>query len=342
MNSMAGLRKCWIVRGCDFASGLGTLADRSFRRLTWWTSGGGTGAALAGENLRKLVELMAHLRGPQGCPWDREQDYDSVKGLLLEETYEVIDAVNAHDYSALQEELGDLLFQVVFYSRLAEEENRFTIDDVIEQVHAKLIRRHPHVFGEVRARNAEEALKSWLAVKEQERQSASQGRLERDAPATAGGTPALPEEEAPATVGRTPALPQSLLDGLSSTFPATLEAYELGLRASEVGFDWTKTEDLLDKIGEELQELRHELAARPEARRARLEEEVGDLLFAAANLARFLRSDPESCLRRANQKFKQRFQALEQEVARHGKRLRDCNLEEMELLWNELKARESQ
>jgi len=279
---------------------------------------------------------MAHLRGPQGCPWDREQDYDSVKGLLLEETYEVIDAVNARDFAALQEELGDLLFQVVFYSRLAEEENRFNIDDVIEQIHAKLIRRHPHVFGEVRARNAEEALKSWLAVKEQERQSAFQGRPEqqRDAPATAGG--ACPE------LGEgTPALPESLLDGLSSTFPSTLEAYELGLRAAEVGFDWTKVEDLLDKIGEELQELRHELAAHPEGRRARLEEEVGDLLFAAANLARFLRSDPESCLRRANQKFKQRFQAMEQEAAKRGKRLRDCNLEEMELLWNELKARES-
>jgi nucleoside triphosphate diphosphatase len=288
------------------------------------------------ENLRKLVELMAHLRGPQGCPWDREQDYDSVKGLLLEETYEVIDAVNARDFAALQEELGDLLFQVVFYSRLAEEENRFNIDDVIEQIHAKLIRRHPHVFGEVRARNAEEALKSWLAVKEQERQSASQGRKERkrDIPATAG-------EACPEPGEGTPVLPESLLDGLSSTFPSTLEAYELGLRAAEVGFDWTKVEDLLDKIGEELQELRHELAAHPEGRRARLEEEVGDLLFAAANLARFLRSDPESCLRRANQKFKQRFQVMEQEVAKRGKRLRDCNLEEMELLWNELKARES-
>jgi nucleoside triphosphate diphosphatase len=308
--------------------GLDTLAGRSFRRLTCWTSGGGTGAALAEENLRKLVELMAHLRGPEGCPWDREQDYDSVKGLLLEETYEVIDAVNARDFAALQEELGDLLFQVVFYSRLAEEENRFNIDDVIEQIHAKLIRRHPHVFGEVRARNAEEALKSWLAVKEQERQSAFQRRPER-------------KWNPPATGDETPTLPESLLDGLSSTFPSTIEAYELGLRASEVGFDWTKVEDLLDKIGEELQELRHELAAHPEAPRSRLEEEVGDLLFAAANLARFLRSDPESCLRRANQKFKQRFQVMEQEAAKRGKRLRDCNLEEMELLWNELKARES-
>jgi len=230
----------------------------------------------------------------------------------LEEAYEVIDAVNARDFDGLEEELGDLLFQVVFYSRLAQEEQRFSIDDVVEHVHAKLVRRHPHVFGEVRARNAEEALKSWLAVKEQERQADPAGR------------------------------PKSLLDGIPPTLPATLEAYELGVRAAEVGFDWTKVEDLLDKIGEELQELRQELANTSRAGRARLEEEVGDLLFAAANLARFLRSDPESCLRRANQKFKRRFQTLEQEVGKRGRQLRECALEEMELIWNQLKARETQ
>lgn len=255
---------------------------------------------------------MTHLRSPEGCPWDRAQDYDSVKGLLLEEAYEVIDAVNARDFDGLEEELGDLLFQVVFYSRLAEEEQRFSIDDVVEQVHAKLVRRHPHVFGEVRARNAEEALKSWLSVKEQERQTDRAGR------------------------------PKSLLDGIPPALPATLEAYELGVRAAEAGFDWKKVEDLLDKVGEELQELRQELSDNPEGGRARLEEEVGDLLFAAANLARFLRSDPESCLRRANQKFKRRFQMLEEEVGKRGKQLRECTLEEMELIWNQLKARESQ
>jgi MazG family protein len=255
---------------------------------------------------------MAHLRSPQGCPWDREQDYDSLKGLLLEEAYEVVDSVNARDFDALEDELGDLLFQVVFYACLAEEEGQFNIDHVIERVHAKLVRRHPHVFGDVRARNAQEALKSWLRVKEQERRAA--GEVPGD----------------------------SLLDGIPAALPATLEAYELGLRASEVGFDWAKAEDLLDKIKEELEELRRELASHPQRSAPRIDEEVGDLLFAAANLARFLRSDPESCLRRANQKFKGRFQALEREVGKRGKKLRECSLEEMESLWNELKSEKAE
>jgi len=260
---------------------------------------------------------MAYLRGPKGCPWDREQDYDTLKGLMIEETYEVVDAVNERDFKGLEDELGDLLFQVVFYSRLAEEEGRFNIDGVIEAVHAKLIRRHPHVFGEVRARDAGEALKSWLNVKEQERAATAQNK---DAA-------------------------KSILDGIARSMPATLVAYELGLRAAEVGFDWKKAEDVLEKVEEEIREIRQELrsqAARAEtpAPRARLEEEVGDLLFSVANLARFVRSDPETCLRKANQKFMRRFQALEREVAARGKRLRECSLEEMESLWNELKSKE--
>ncbi len=234
-----------------------------------------------------------------------------MKGLLLEEAYEVIDAVNARDFDGLEDELGDLLFQVVFYSRLAEEEGRFTLDDVIERVHAKLIRRHPHVFGEVQARNAEEALKSWLAVKDQERSSEKK-----------------PEKA-------------SILDGIPSSLPATLEAYELGVRAQEVGFDWAKVGDLLDKIDEEVGELREELAAQTTRPAARVEEEVGDLLFAVANLSRFLRSDPESTLRRANQKFERRFRAMEQEVGKRGKKLQDCSLEEMESIWQEIKGRET-
>ena len=268
---------------------------------------------LAGEKLSKLVALMAHLRGPEGCPWDREQDYDTLKGLLLEEAYEVIDAINARDFQGLEDELGDLLFQVVFFSRLAEEEGRFDIDKVIDRVHAKLLRRHPHVFGEVRARNADEALKSWMQVKAQERGAAPHGKDDR----------------------------KSLLHGIAPTLPATLEAYELGLRASEVGFDWKKVEDLLEKVEEELGELRRELNRDAGDRAARLEEEAGDLLFAVANLARLLRSDPETCLRRANQKFKRRFRALEEEMARRGRNLGECSLEEMELLWSELKSKEA-
>ncbi len=253
---------------------------------------------------------MALLRSPEGCPWDREQDYDSVKGLLLEEAYEVVDTVNARDFDALEDELGDLLFQVVFYSQLASEDKRFNIDGVIERVHAKLLRRHPHVFGDVVARNADEALKSWLKVKEQERPADAQNKT------------------------------KSLLDGIPPTLPATLEAYELGLRASEVGFDWRKVEDVLDKIEEEVEELRRAVAARDREGSARVEEEIGDLLFAAANLARLVRSDAESSLRRANQKFRRRFQALEREMAARGKKLRECSLEEMETVWNEIKARE--
>jgi MazG family protein len=254
---------------------------------------------------------MAYLRGPRGCPWDREQDYDSMKALMLEEAYEVIDAVNGRNFDGLHDELGDLLFQVVFYSRLAEEEGRFTIDDVIERVHAKLIRRHPHVFGGVEARNAEEALKSWLAVKEQER--ASGEKREK----------------------------KSVLDGIPPSLPSTLSAYELGVRAAEVGFDWVKVSDLLDKIEEEVRELRQELAVSTTSVTNRVEEEVGDLLFAVSNLARFLRSDPESCLRKANQKFQRRFQAMEQEFGKRGKRLQDCSLEEMEAIWTDIKTRET-
>ena len=267
---------------------------------------------MAGETLRKLVELMAQLRGPEGCPWDRAQDYDSVKGLLLEEAYEVVDAVNARDLDALADELGDLLFQVVFYSQLAAEEKRFTIDDVLARAHAKLVRRHPHVFGETRAKTAEEALQSWLAVKERERQA---------------GPPASERSK-------------SLLEGIAPAYPATLEAYELGIRAAEVGFDWAKVEDLLAKIEEEISELKRELPVRPTHDVSRVEGEVGDLLFAAANLARYLRSDPESCLRHANQKFKRRFQALEEEVAKRGKQVQECGPEELDSIWEELKTRE--
>lgn len=268
------------------------------------------GAVLSGEKLAKLVDLMAYLRGPEGCPWDRAQDYHSLKGLLLEEAYEVVDAVNAGDQEALEDELGDLLFQVVFYSRLAEEEKRFSIDDVIEGVHAKLVRRHPHVFGETRARNPEEALKSWLAVKERERQSYS-GKQKRES--------------------------DSLLDGIPATLPSTLEAYELGMRASEAGFDWARVDDLLDKLEEEIHELRRELPLQTGNQRSKIQDEVGDVLFAAANLARYLRSDPESCLRQANQKFKRRFQRLEQEVLKRGKQVRECALEELDAIWNEVK-----
>jgi nucleoside triphosphate diphosphatase len=282
---------------------------------------------LPGANFPKVVELASRLRGPDGCPWDRAQNYDSIKALLLKEVYEVLDAVNQRDFKALQEELGDLLFQVVFYARLAEEEKQFNIDQVVEQLHDKLLRRHPHVFGTARAQTAAEALKSWNQVKQRERE------------AKLGVKPGDATE------------PASLVDSFPAGLPATLEAYELGVRAAEGGFDWRSAGDVLDKIEEELHELRHELdspewqgsarACEPRARAAsglgRVEEEIGDLLFAAANLARFLRSDPESCVRRANRKFRQRFRALEQEVARRGKRVSECDPQELDEIWTGVK-----
>ena len=263
---------------------------------------------MAGDSLPKLVELMAHLRSSEGCPWDRAQDYDSVKGLLLEEAYEVIDALNQRDFEAVEEELGDLLFQVVFYSRLAEEDGRFDIDRVIEGVHRKLVRRHPHVFGEERARTPEEALASWTAVKKKEKGMNSPSA--------------------------------SIMDGIASALPSTLEAHELGLRASEVGFDWVKVEDLLDKVEEELREFRKELVSNPQNGDRKLEEELGDLLFAVSNVARQVHSDPESCLRGANQKFRRRFKALEEELAKRGKTVRGSTPEELDAVWELIKARE--
>lgn len=254
---------------------------------------------------------MAYLRSPAGCPWDRAQDYDSVKGLLLEEAYEVIDALQQRDFDAVEEELGDLLFQVVFYSRLAEEDGKFDIDRVIEGVHSKLLRRHPHVFGDKRASTPEEALESWTAAKEKENEQGSSSQK------------------------------SSVLDGIASALPSTLEAYELGLRAAEAGFDWPKLDDLLDKVEEEVHELREELAAGSQQEQARLEEELGDLLFVLANVARQIRSDPESCLRGANQKFRRRFQALEREVDGRGKTVASCTPEELDDVWELLKAREN-
>ncbi|HEV2350481.1 MAG TPA: nucleoside triphosphate pyrophosphohydrolase [Terriglobia bacterium] len=278
---------------------------------------------MAAEKFSELINLMARLRGPDGCPWDRAQNYDSVKGLLLEEAYEVVDAVSARDFAALEDELGDLLFQVVFYSRLAEEEGRFKFGDVVDRICAKLVRRHPHVFGDVVARTPEEALKSWNAVKETERRAVSKS----DAPSA------------------------SLLDGIPKSLPSTLEAFELGVRAGKAGFDWVKLEDLLDKVEEEVREIRQELKIRrPQesaSRKARheagkIDEEVGDLMFSVANLARTIGSDPESCLRRANRKFTRRFQSLEREVRKRGKKLPDCSPEELESIWTTVKVQEDQ
>jgi MazG family protein len=277
--------------------------------------GGKTGRAFAA-----LVALEARLRGPKGCPWDRKQTHRTLRTFLLEETYEVLEAIDSGDSRKLAEELGDLLLQVVFHAQIAREQRRFTINDIIQAICSKLVRRHPHVFGKVRARHVGEVLRNWELIKAQERQREAR-RGGQDAPAAsdkrAGGGPE-----------------GSLLDGLPKGLPATLEAYQITRRAARIGFDWDSLPDLLEKLPEEAQEL---WRAVKQGREAKTEEEVGDLLFAAVNAARFLKIDPETALRRANQKFRMRFQEMERRAREQGKKLATVERSEMEELWNATK-----
>jgi tetrapyrrole methylase family protein/MazG family protein len=259
-----------------------------------------------------LVALQARLLDPNGCPWDREQTHESLRTYLLEETYEVLETLEAKDFDKLAGELGDLLLQVVFHAELARRAGRFEIGDVIEHIHAKMVRRHPHVFGAVEAATSGEVLKNWEQLKAEER---AQSKAEN------GG-----EEGG-----------ESLLDGIPHTLPAALEAYQLTRRASRIGFDWDDLEGLLDKLKEEAQELR---GAMGEASKERVEEEIGDLLFVAVNVARFLHVDPELALKKANRKFKSRFQQMEREAAGAGRKLTDTPREEMERLWEQAKQDE--
>ena len=248
---------------------------------------------------------MARLRAPDGCPWDRAQDARSLRTYLLEETYEVLDAIEDNDTEALREELGDLLLQVVFHAGLASELGQFSIDDVLTDLHDKLVRRHPHVFGSTDAESPEQVKANWEALKTAEK------REKR------GGTEAA-----------------SALDGVSRHQPAVIEAYQLSRKASQVGFDWKKPEDVIEKLREELQELE---GAVQQADDGHKEEEAGDLLFAAVNLARFVGVDPEAALRRANRKFVTRFQSVESELRRRGTSPEDATLEEMDEIWNRVK-----
>jgi tetrapyrrole methylase family protein / MazG family protein len=266
---------------------------------------------LAGDFFARLVALQARLRAPGGCPWDHEQTHASLRKFLIEETYEVLDAMESGDPRKIASELGDLLLQVVFHSILAEEEGRFTMSDVIRSVHDKMVRRHPHVFGRTKASTSAEVLRNWEQLKAEE-------RLEEGKSA----------ESEPAAV--------SLLDGVPRSLPALLEANQLTARASRIGFDWENLAGVLEKLDEEKSEIQGTLADRHEAG-SRLEEETGDLLFAAVNVARFLGVDPEIALKKANQKFKQRFQWMEAAAAREGRRLADVPRPRMEKLWNESK-----
>jgi ATP diphosphatase len=263
--------------------------------------------------IERLIAIMAALRTPgTGCPWDLEQTFRTIAPYTIEEAYEVADAIERGDLEDLRDELGDLLLQVVFHARMAEEQGAFAFGEVVEAITTKLIRRHPHVFGEARDLSLEEVKGLWDTIKAAEKAERAQAR---------------PEGE----TGR------SLLDGVARSLPALARAEKLTRKAATIGFDWPKTAQVVDKIHEELTEVAEAAAGgEPE----RIEDEVGDLLFAAANLARHLRIDPEAALRRANAKFERRFQAIERGLAEQGRAPGEASLDEMERLWNEAKAAE--
>jgi MazG family protein len=292
-----------------------------------------------GERFERAVAIMERLRAPGGCPWDREQTFDSIKPYTLEETYEVLEAIDNRDWSELPGELGDLLLQVLFYSEMAKEQGSFSIDDVLDRLSKKLVDRHPHVFGDVKADTAAEVKRNWDALKDEERRK----RLGREDNGS--------KEDK-----------RSLLDGISSAMPALLEAHKLSSRAAQAGFDWQNIEGLFEKLQEETCELREHLkefpapGPRPQGRgvagsgrhcippglQARLEEEVGDLFFVLVNIARYLSLDPESALRKTNRKFKRRFQWMEEQLRENGRTPDQSTMDELESLWQQAKRVEKQ
>jgi nucleoside triphosphate diphosphatase len=292
------------------------------------------------ERFQRAVSIMARLRAPGGCPWDREQTFDSIKPYTLEETYEVLEAIDNRDWDELPGELGDLLLQVLFYAEMAREEGKFTIDDVLDRLSGKLVDRHPHVFGNVKADTSAEVLRNWEALKLEEKRN----RLE-----TGGGKSKKTE---PAK--------DSVLSGVSSGIPALLEASKLSSRAAHVGFDWPNIEGLFDKLREETEELKENLAEfpvpgpQPQSRgiagsgktqaspglRGRLEDELGDMFFVLVNIGRYLSVDPESALKKSNRKFKRRFQWMEEQLRSSGRSPQQASMEELESLWQQSKQQE--
>ena len=259
----------------------------------------------------RLLQIMADLRSPTGCAWDREQTIDTLKPFVLEETYEVLEAIDRHDHRALREELGDFLLQAVFLAQLEGEAGHFTIADSLESISDKLVRRHPHVYAreteERPAGSASQVRTRWEEIKAQERG----------------------HEDAPKT----------LLGGIPGALPSLLRAHHIGVRAASVGFEWARTSDVLAKIQEEVDEVREVIESDPTDpnRRDRAEEEMGDLFFAMANLARKLGIEPETALRKANEKFTARFEAMERAIAAKGRAMREMTIEELEAEWQQIK-----
>lgn len=273
-----------------------------------------------GRRFEKLVEVQSRLRGPGGCPWDREQTHQSLRPYLIEEAYEVLEALDGGSDDRFASELGDLLLQVLFHAQLAKEEGRFDIGDVVDAIREKLIRRHPHVFGNVRVRDSAEVLKRWEELKAEERR----------------------REDRQESAGK-----DSVLGNIPRNLPALSEAFQLTRRAANVGFDWKQLDGVLEKLEEETREVRdaarraRQAGKRSAPRRrnphAGVEEEAGDLLFIAANVARFLRLDPEIALKKANRKFQRRFQWMEEQAGKRGARLAKLSSQELDRLWNQAK-----
>lgn len=251
----------------------------------------------------KLLEIMEKLRSEEGCPWDRVQTHDSLKRYLIEEAYELIDAIEKKDYKAIKEELGDLLLQIVFHSKIAKDEGQFDINDVIDTISEKMISRHPHVFGEAEYKTPEEVLNQWDDRKREE------GKFQK-----------------------------SILEGIPSNLPALMRAYKIQSRVAKVGFDWSNVEGVLEKIQEEMAELMEALKL---GNKNKIEEEIGDLLFSIVNLGRFVKIDAETALRKTNRKFEERFRRLEKKVLEQEKNLKEMTISEMDKIWEIIKKEEN-
>ncbi len=247
-----------------------------------------------------LIQIMEKLRSEDGCPWDKQQTHESLREYLLEETYEVLESIETKNQDALKEELGDLLLQIVFHAQIASENKQFNVNDVIDSITEKLIRRHPNVYGNQKIDTPEEQEKNWEKIKRQE--------------------------------GR-----ESVIDGVPKELPALLRAYRIQSKAAQVGFDWKEIADVWSKFKEETSELQQAISEKNENK---IEEELGDLLFTLVNISRFLKSNPENALRRTIEKFNHRFHIIEQEIKSQSKNIEDCSLEELDSIWNRIKNSE--
>jgi MazG family protein len=273
----------------------------------------------AGAALERLLHIMRTLRAPGGCPWDREQTLASLRPFVLEETYEVLDAIEHGTPGDLCEELGDFVFEAVFLAQISEEAGHFTLRDALVGICDKLIRRHPHVFeraADTPGLTSGEVVERWDALKARERALAGKSDT-------------------------TAAAPKGVLAGVPKTLPALLRAYELGSRAANVGFDWTGPGDVVEKLEEEVAEVRREVQSGALGHMSRAEDEIGDLLFTVANLARKLGVEPESALRRASDKFARRFEAVERGLLAQGRTVRDASLDELETEWGRVKREDA-